>query len=372
MSRITIDLSAIPTKITGVGRYAIEMVSTFGSVVECNGLDLVCLTRKGDVERIQRLLPGRELLGIVPNSRAARLLFEERGLGRMLGRSSIALHHSIHYTIPRGFKGKVVTTIHDSTFLEHPEWHERSKVVFFKRAMAHAAKEADALIFPSESTKAGFLRHFDPVGYTEVIPHGVNVERFGLEQSDAESLERLGIKQPFLLFCGTLEPRKNLPRVIEAFAGLNAEDLVLVVAGLKGWGASAFTDPTTQNLLRDRRVIVVGYVSDLELGALYRQCIASLYPSLEEGFGLPALEAVSQGTLLITSAGSAMIEVIGDGALTVDPLSVSCIREAIEVAVVGGAAVDAIRRRGIEMAKGFSWKSVAEKHCNLYRRILGA
>lgn len=371
--RISIDLSAIPLNLTGVGRYAIDMLAAQKLDGIVDDIDLVGVARKGDIARMKDFLPAMEIIGLVPNSRVARLAFEAMALGRSLNRIGVSLHHGVHYTIPGGFSGKIVTTIHDSTLIEHPEWHERSKVVFFTRAMTRAAKRSDALIFPSMAAKDGFLRHFDPGGLLEVIPHGVNSARFSpsATHDDDEILHRLGIDQDFLFFCGTLEPRKNLRRLLEAFSLVKETNVSLVIAGLQGWGDSAFGSAAITAMIRTGQVKVLGYVSDAQLGVLYRKCIATLYPSLEEGFGLPALEAISQGALLITSQRSAMAEIVGSKALFVDPLSVTSIATSISRALAGGNELDLMRRDGVDTAAHYSWEASAIRHLKLYRRILG-
>ncbi len=369
--RVSIDLSAIPRNITGVGRYALEIVNALTNKESTTGLDLTCVVRKGDISRMQSLVPGTVLLGVVPDSRAARLAYELLGLGHALDREGVQLHHGVHYTSPGNFHGKVVTTIQDATLLEHPEWHERSKVIFFRNAMARSAKRADALIFPSEATRTGFLRHFDPKGQTEIIAYGVDPGRFANSLNDHETLSQLGVDQRYFLFCGTLEPRKNLLRILHAFYLMDPKDIILVVVGMKGWGDQALADEKARALIDQGKVAVLGYVDDQVLGALYRNCIATLYPSLEEGFGFPALEAISQGAVLITSQASAMTEYVGDAALLVDPLSLDAIAQAMNVAIYDNVRTSNLRERGPLIASNYTWDASAVKHANLYRRILG-
>ncbi len=366
------DLSAVPANMTGVGRYGVEMLGELLPLAPDVGIEIWAITRKGDGERFGSRIPVLRTEEVVPASRPARLIFEQVAMRRVLASMASQLHHGIHYTLPRQLACKSVVTVHDATLLEHPEWHQRSKVVFFRHMISHAAKVADGLIFPSQAALAGFSRHFVTSAQLRVIPHGVSGARFAapLGTSDAEIRERLGVSGSYFVFCGTLEPRKNLARVLEAFATLKYSEVTLVLAGMAGWG-NAEIRTLLENLTSAGRVKVLGFVSDAQLGALYRGAVAALYPSLEEGFGLPGLEAMSQGSLLITSKDSAMAEYADGNALLVDPLDVAAIAHAMSRALGGGADLQSMSRSGRVASESFTWLRSAQGHLELYRSILG-
>ncbi|MDA8385509.1 MAG: glycosyltransferase family 1 protein [Actinomycetota bacterium] len=371
-SLVAVDLSAVPANLTGVGRYAVGFLGEAVDAAPDAGIELLAIAKRGDEERFGRLCPGLRVSGEVPAPRPARIAFERLAMARAVERHGAALYHGIHYTLPSGLHMPTVATIHDMTFLEHPEWHQRSKVVFFRRMIAASAARAHGLIFPSRSALEAFRRHFDTRATTVVIGHGVSPARFVAPPGagDDDIIGVLGVRRPYLLFCGTLEPRKNLERLLDAFLSLDTSEVELVVAGLVGWRESRLR-PKLDLLEASGRGRLVGFVSDLQLGALYRRALATVYPSLEEGFGLPGLEAMSQGSLLITSDQSAMAEYAGEDSLLVDPLDVKSIANALAVAIEGGDSLAVMAEAGRSRAAAMTWRASAQGHLELYRSILG-
>jgi glycosyltransferase involved in cell wall biosynthesis len=281
-----------------------------------------------------------------------------------------------------------VVTIHDLTFLDHPEWHERSKVVVFGRAIRSAARRADAIVCVSGHTAERLGELCAPTGRVFVVPHGVDHDRFRPEAptsrsragrtgqdrqdsqdsvSDDEYLHRLGVRRPYVLFVGTLEPRKAVPDLVAAFDRVaeNNGELSLVLAGQPGWGVEAVRQAIGEARFADR-VVRTGYVPDEVVPALLRRAAVAAYPALEEGFGLPALEALACGTPLVTTAGTAMAEVSAGAAVLVAPGSVSELADAIAEALDGGSAVQRRRRLGVEVAAGHSWARSAAEHVSAY------
>jgi glycosyltransferase involved in cell wall biosynthesis len=218
-----------------------------------------------------------------------------------------------------------------------------------------------------------------PTGRIFVVPHGVDHERFGPEappsagpgeggDSDDAILERLGVRPPYVLFVGTLEPRKAVPVLVAAFdrvAGAQRE-LSLVLAGRPGWGTDAVEGAVRGARFGDR-VIRTGYVPDEAVPALLRRAAVVAYPALEEGFGLPALEALACAAPLVTTAGTAMAEVAGDAAVLVTPGSVPELADALEEVVSGRGDLEGRRRLGLEVAAAHTWEASAAHHVSAYR-----
>jgi glycosyltransferase involved in cell wall biosynthesis len=267
-----------------------------------------------------------------------------------------------------------VVTIHDLTFFDHPEWHERAKVVYFRRMIRESAQRADTLVCVSEYTAARLYDLLAPSVPVEVITHGVDHRRFRPgDEDDLELLAGLGLRPPFVAFTGTLEPRKNVPALVRAMARLapTHPGLQLVLAGHRGWGGAEVDATVATSGLGDR-VVNLGYVDDAVLPALYRQAAAVAYPSLEEGFGLPALEALACGAAVVTSSGSAMEEVAGEAALLVRPGDEAGLTEALEALLAGGPEVARLRQAGPVLAKDHTWAQAAGRQVEVYRRVLEA
>jgi glycosyltransferase involved in cell wall biosynthesis len=309
---------------------------------------------------------------VVPNRRPLRLLWEQARLPALLARSGAVVHHAPHYTMPDRATLATVVTIHDLTFLEHPEWHERSKVKVFQRAIRGAARRATALVCVSAVTAARLDDLRRPTGRVFVIPHGVDHATFRPDEpaagADEDVLVALGLRPPYIVFVGTLEPRKAVPDLVAAFDRIadSHPALSLVLVGRTGWGLTDIEKSIT-GARHAERIRRTGYVPDGAVPALLRRAAVAAYPSLEEGFGLPALEALACGTPLVTTAGTAMAEVSGEAALLVAPRSVEELAAALEAQLAGGADVDVRRRRGIDAAAGYTWQRCAQSHIEAYR-----
>jgi glycosyltransferase involved in cell wall biosynthesis len=285
-----------------------------------------------------------------------------------------------------------VVTIHDLTFFDHPEWHERSKVPVFRTTMRLAAKRAAAIVCVSEMTAARVRETLRPRCSVHVVPHGVDSERFSpapvggapvasgapvagsasVNTTDAELLDRLGVREPYVLHLGTIEPRKNLPDLVAAFDRVaeSRTQLSLVVAGTIGWGRGPFEAAVAAAGNR-QRITRLGYVDDQDVPALLRRAGVVAYPSLEEGFGLPALEALACGAPLVTTAGTVMEEVAGGAALLVPAHDVGNLAEALSAALDGGQDVIARRALGLEVASRFTWDRSARGHARIYAQAAG-
>jgi glycosyltransferase involved in cell wall biosynthesis len=372
--RVSYDATAVPVRPVGAGRYTIDLAHALGRLGEVD-LDIWC--RADDGARLISAMEAKaRYLPRAPRARVARLVWEQLVLPREVDALGVQVHHGPHYTMPERTRTPVVVTVHDLTFIDHPEWHEKSKVFLFKRALRIAAAKAKVVVCVSAKTADRFTELLKPRGRVVVVPHGVDATRFhppepAEEGPDKRILGRLGVKGPFVLFVGTLEPRKAIPDLVAAFdevAGRAkaAKDLSLVIAGGRGWGAAA-VDEAIGDARKADRIRTTGYVSDDEVAALMRRAVAVAYPALEEGFGLPALEALACGTPLVTTARSVMAEVAGDAALLVPAGDRSALAEAIEEVVGGGAEVAGRVESGLKIAESQTWEASALGHLRAYR-----
>jgi glycosyltransferase involved in cell wall biosynthesis len=258
----------------------------------------------------------------------------------------------------------LVATVHDLAFLDHPEWYTPRGVRFLRRGTELARTRADAVVVPSAATAADCLRHgFDPAR-VHVVRHGVSAP--AVTGADVARLRaRLGLARPYVLWCGTREPRKNLPGLLAGFARSDrAADLDLVLVGPEGWGdAGAAPEARIAG-----RVRAVGFLPPADLAAAYAGAAVFCYPSLVEGFGMPVVEAMAHGAPVVTSAGSAMAEFAGDAAVLVDPYD----RDAI-AGGIGEALADAPARAaaGRAVAARHTWQAAADRLLGVYRSVAG-
>jgi glycosyltransferase involved in cell wall biosynthesis len=224
-----------------------------------------------------------------------------------------------------------------------------------------ALRRCDSLIAISQATRSELEQRFPRARGKTTVAHPAADERFTAETSslDAEVLRRHALSRPFVLVTGTLEPRKNLPRLIEAFAGLEPQlrgGWTLVLAGAAGWE----TDATFASVAEHRDLVrTLGFVPDEDLRALYRLADVFCYVSLYEGFGIPVLEAMQSGTAVLTSSVSSMPEVGGDAVRYADPSDVLDIRRGLGELLADPLLRDSSAAAGLQRARGFEWGKTA-------------
>ena len=349
--------------------YTIELARGLGA---SGAVDLVLLARKGDADRFRALAPDSDVLDVVPRRRAARLAWEQTSAPRLSRRLGVDVWHGPHYTMPVRVGVPAVVTIHDLTFFDHPELHERAKVHFFRRMIRASARRSAACVCVSAYTERRLRTVASPRGETVVIHHGVDHARFrpdGDAGADAASLRRCGITAPYLAFIGTIEPRKNVPALVDAFARVSATrpELRLVLAGGDGWDGDAVRDAIAASGV-STRILRAGYLPADLAPPFLRRAEAVAYPSIEEGFGLPALEALASGAPLVTTSGSAMDELVGDAAVVVPPGDVAALAAGLE-RVLEPSTAARLRAAGPPQAASFTWDACVDAHAATYERV---
>ncbi len=367
---LVIDVSSVPPKPAGAGRYAIELVSNLGRLT--GGFDLIA--KSGDTGFWEDLSSARVALK-APDRRPLRIVWEEGMLSRQLRVRGSDIFHGTHYTIPHGYRGPRISTIHDLTMIEHPEWHERIKVAYFSRAIRYAVEEADAIIVPSEFTRSRLEMHFGQLENVNVIHHGVDHQRFkplgaiAAAEGGHDSDHTFG-SEKLVLHIGTIEPRKNLENLVTAFDILAAQDSAvrLLLVGQRGWKSEEVYSRIGSSKYHER-IQQIGYLSEEEMLKVLLRSSCVVYPSFAEGFGLPVLEAMAAGVPVVTSAGSVMEEVAGECAWLCDPLDPEDISRRMVQAMSGSE--DAILKvsQGIARSQEYSWSDSAKKHLDVYAAL---
>jgi glycosyltransferase involved in cell wall biosynthesis len=367
--KVNLDVSAVPARPAGAGRYVVEMARRLPAAE----LDLTVVTRRDDIERWGTLAPRASALNLVPSPRPARLLFEAVQLARGVS-AQADLWHGPHYTMPHRAQIPVVVTICDMTFFTNPEWHEKSKVPVFRRAISYAARHADALISISDTTTRLLHDIAQPRVPVTTIPLGVDLGRFTPEGDDQEIFEaaHLPFERPYFFFLGTFEPRKGLDVLLDAFSDVAANDteVELWLGGQAGWHATGSDDLLARHPFASR-IRRLGYVDDALVPALMRRARAVCYPSRGEGFGLPALEALACGAQVITSRDTVMEDITGSAAELVGIGDVSGLAHAM-TRTAGLSDHDRAERSRVARARAevFSWDATAEAHRALYQQVI--
>jgi glycosyltransferase involved in cell wall biosynthesis len=338
-----------------------------------DAVDLVVLTRRDDAARWHDLTPGAEVVAAVPNPRPARLVWERTRGAHLAREVGAELWHGPHYTLPSGLPVPSVVTVHDLTFFDAAQTHERVKVLFFRDAIRRNARAATRVLCVSRTTASRLGELVPGHAPVSVAHHGVDHALFRPTPTadDTRRLQEHGISGRYIAFVGTIQPRKGLPVLVEAFAALAARDpaLRLVLAGGDGWGLESLRDAITRHGVATR-VVRPGYVDDDTVAALYRSAAVVAYPSLAEGFGLPALEAMACGAPLVTTSGTAMDEFVDDAALCVPPGDAGALRDALARVLDDAAVAAQLRERGPQVAAHYTWDACTEAHVAAYRAAL--
>jgi glycosyltransferase involved in cell wall biosynthesis len=258
-----------------------------------------------------------------------------------------------------------VVTVHDLGYLYYPQAHRRFDRWYLDRTTRRHARLAAHIIADSRATCSDLVDRYqaDPKRISVVYPgHDESLCRIEDPEVIAAAKSRYGIDSDYLLYLGTLQPRKNLVRLVEAFARLQppADDIQLVLAGKKGWLYDELF-ACVKRLGLEGRVIFPGYVGDEDKAALLSEAVALVYPSLYEGFGLPVLEAMACGTPVLTSNVSSLPEVAGHAALLVDPLDVESMAARISHIMMDGDLRRVLIERGYQQVHKFSWTEAAHQ-----------
>lgn len=307
--------------------------------------------------------------------RAPPVAWKHLALPLALLRHRVRLFHSPTGTLPAWAPCRQVVTIHDLFAELHPEWFPARLAGRLALAQRRAAHAAIAIITVSETTRRHVIeRYAVPEARVVVVHNGVDHERFRPAPVAAGEhvWRRLGAQAPYVLCVGSLMPWRNAPTLVRAVARLRAERRVphhLLLVGRDIWG----TDPTAR-LIReqgwDAWAHVAGYVDDDDLPGLYAGAEVLVAPSLDEGFGIPVLEAMASGTPVVASSAGALPEVVGDAGLVVDPLDAAGLADALWQVVSDRGLREALRSRGLARAGGFSWQRAAAETWRAYEASL--
>jgi glycosyltransferase involved in cell wall biosynthesis len=287
----------------------------------------------------------------------------------------VDIFHSPDYVLPPLRQGKTVVTIHDLSFLRYPEGAEPKLRRYLSSVVPRAVSRADLVLGDSENTRNDIIEFLSvPPGKVEVLYPGVD-EIFRVVEDErvlSEVSSLYGLDFPYILTVGTVEPRKNLILLLDAYAALRkASDVPhkLVIAGGKGWLYEGVFR-RVEELSLDEDVIFLGFVADQNLPALYSMADVFVFPSLYEGFGLPPLEAMACGTPVITSRTSSLPEVVDEAGLMVPTNDPDMLTETIGRVLNDPGLGEDLAKRGVSQARKFTWQATGEKLLAIYQRLL--
>lgn len=361
---------------TGVGHYTFELARSLACIAPEDEFELISpfpyVVASGDES--EQTLPSNLRVIQANVNQLSRRRWWSIGLPLHLKQAAFDLFHGTNYNVPLWNRCPTIVTIHDLSLFLQPETHEKHLVRRGRWRLPIMARASTAIITPSESVSREVYEHL-----------GINPEKVIAIPEAARTLfrpvplvetvevrRRLHIEDEFILFVGTIEPRKNLLTLTRAFDEIYSNTSLrpqLVIAGKEGWLTGELFSYLKSAEIRER-VRFTGYVSDDDLRALYSSCRAFVYPSLYEGFGLPPLEAMACGAPVITSRIPSIIETVGDAARLVSPTDYRELAQAIIHLLEDSDEREHLSSNGLRRAAGFSWERTASATLNVYRETL--
>lgn len=382
---VLVDGTAVPEHLGGVGRYVEGVVSHLVAASEASGpeLDVHLVVRPVHAAHFRELAPDVTVHSAPTWTRSVPLRFawEQTGLPLLARRLGAAVLHSPHYTFPFAWRRGSVVTLHDATFFSNPEWHSRVKRTFFTWWSRRSLRTRPVVIVPSAATSTEAARVVRGIrADVRVAPLGVDRARFHepttAEVEDARIAAGLPDDASWIAFLGTVEPRKNVTALLDAYAAVRgARDATgsptpwLVLSGARGWDDAAIE---RLDALQDGdHVVEAGYLPLEDLSGFLGGAEFVVYPSLGEGFGLPVVEAMAAGACVLTTRRLSLPEVGGDAVAYTEP-DAEALASAIAALLDDPALVAEHRVAALRRAEDYTWDATAAVHVSAYRDVARA
>ncbi len=371
---IAIDYTPAYEQGGGIGRYVRELVAALAR--QPAEFDYRLFVSGAD----QRQLPAQP----GPNFRWCPTRVSPRWLARIWGRARLPLpvelftgatdlYHATDFVLPPTLARHTLLTVHDLSFVRVPETANPRLKAYLDAVVPRSVRRADHILADSQATKDDLIALYNtPADKITVLLSGVDA-RFQPTNDPSVRQKYALTERPYLFSVGTVQPRKNYVRLIQALAVLreHGHDFDLVIAGGKGW----LDDPihaAIQMLKLDDHVHLIGFAADSDLPALYSAALITAIPSLYEGFGIPVLESMACGTPVITSTVSSLPEVAGDAALLVDPTDLDALIDVLDRLIGSETLRNDLAARGLARAREFTWGRSAQQLSDIYRHLLAS
>ena len=371
--RVGINATALLSPRTGIGQYVYSLGKELNAFDEIDpryfyGHGWSDSLREAPVENIVAVKA--RIRKYVPRAYIVSKMLTQARFSAGLIRHPVDLYHDPNYLAYR-FQGPTVITVHDISWVRHPETHPKDRLMAMDRYFPRSLEQAVAIITDCEFVKHELTEVFG-VNPSKIRPVLLGVSPVFRPHTEVECREVLSAHSleygKYFLSVGTLEPRKNIPTLIDAFSKLPEETQArcpLVMVGMRGWLTSSI-EAKLRPLVDKGVVRLLGYVPDEHMPLIYSGAVAFAFPSLYEGFGLPPLEAMACGVPVIVSNCSSLPEVVGDAGISVAPMDVDAISEAMRQILEDKSFSEDLSRRGISRSIEFTWRKTAEETTRVY------
>ena len=367
---IAIDAHTVGAQLAGNESYAVNLIEALAQIDQTN-LYTLYVTKPAAIDRFANRWPNFKVRQTLPHTPLVRIPLT---LSAELRRHPVDVLH-VQFTAPPFAPCPVVTTIHDLSFEHLPETFKRRSRAQLRLTVRRTARKAALILTLSEFSRRDIIETYAVDPERVIVTPAAAPTHFKPIASETElekMRERYGIGANYLLSLGSIQPRKNLTRLIEAFQGLRKsrpddQSPQLIIAGKRGWLDSGVFHAAQQDGLNDS-VKFIGYVPEADLPALYSGALCFVYPSYFEGFGLPVLEAMQCGAPVIAGNQTSLPEVAGDAALLFDPFDTRAVGEAIARVIDHPGYRADLRARGLKRAAEFTWIETARLTLKAYER----
>lgn len=367
---VSVDIQAAIGQRAGVGRFVKCLVEELGPCAGEDALRLfyfdfkrsgVPFSLHGATAHAVRWIPGR----VVQKSWSR---FNWPPYDWFSGPADV--FHFTNFIRPPLTRGRSVVTIYDASFLRFPEAAERKNRAYLSRRIGETVRRADVIVTISEFSRREILELLPaaPDRVTAIYPGLNHALHRPSEETVRDVRRRLALDRPYLLFVGTLEPRKNIPFLIEVFDRWTSFDGDLVLAGMTGWRAEPIFD-AMRTARRSARIRHLDFVPEADLAALYAGASLFVFPSLYEGFGFPPLEAMACGVPVVASTRGSLPEVLGDAALTVESFDPEAWIQALNRLLTDDTVRAAQQQRGLRRVGRYTWQRTAQQTWQVYREV---
>jgi glycosyltransferase involved in cell wall biosynthesis len=366
--RIAIDAHSVGTGLAGNETYAANLIEALAEIDAENSYTLY-VTKREAVARLKNRWRNFQVRRTLPHTPLVRVPVT---LVAELRRRPVDLLH-VQYTAPPVAPCPVVATIHDISFEHLPETFKRRSRAQMRLTIRRTARDSAHIIAPSEFTRRDIIETYRiaPEKITTIPLAAASHFRPVTNEDELTQVQRrYGIESSYILAVGSIQPRKNLARLIEAYALLHQTTRAvrlpkLVVVGKRAWLYAETLRAVEKSKVREQ-IIFTGYAPESDLPALYSGARCFVYPSYFEGFGLPPLEAMQCGAPVIVGNRTSLPEVVGDAGLQIDPFDVDALASALERLIEDESLRANLRERGLERARQFSWRETARRTLAVY------
>ncbi|BAF70492.1 glycosyltransferase family 4 protein [Nitratiruptor sp. SB155-2] len=365
--KIVVDALPLTKSLTGVGKYIYEISKRVDQ-------DLLFWYGGFVSQRMFEPKEGGVFTHVIESAIAVRAVKKTLRImvGLLKNKDVYDLYWEPNYIFQKGIRSKKkVVTIHDMSIIRYPQWHPKERVKYFSKHLFSSIDEADMIITDSCFSKQEIVELSGcEESKIEVIHLGAdhNLYKPLAKEKLKHLTDRFALEDDFVLFVGSIEPRKNLLNLLKAYMKLPEplkKRYPLVLAGFKGW-----ENKEIMQIIEQENIRYLGYVSENDLVGLYNLASVFVYPSFYEGFGLPPLEAMSCQTATIVSDVASLPEVCGDAALYIDPYDVDDIALKLQFLLEDRKKSESLAEAGRKRALQFDWEKTADKHMELFERVV--